>query len=331
VIGGLLVVVTAINAVILSGMLSTLFFAITVVYVLEPLFDRLRRRGLSRWTAGAIATATAGVAGLALFVPLAAAVYLRRAHIRGVLESIPPELVFRIEGTTYAVEIQQYVDPATRLFSQLVIDTALSLPIIAAKAVVFALVVFAILTRREELATALLAPVPEAYAGIAADLDERVRRTLLALYVTQAATAFGTFLISLPVFFLFGYESFLLLSVAAGLLQFLPVIGPSVVILALAAIEVTQGRLPTAALLSVVGLALIGFLPDALIRPQIAQRTADLPASLYFVGFTGGILSLGAIGIIAGPVAVALLDETVTLLGEEVSADSTTVREKRNG
>jgi predicted PurR-regulated permease PerM len=330
VIGGLLVVVAAVNAVILSGMLPTLFFAITVVYVLEPLFDRLLRRGFSRWTAGVIATATAGVAGLGLFLPLTAAVYFRRDHIRGVLESIPPELVFRIEGIRYVVEIQQYVDPATRLFSRIVIQTALSTPIIAAKAVVFVLVVFAILTRRDELATALLAPVPDAYTGIAIDLHERVRRTLLALYVTQAATAFGTFLVALPVFFLFGYESFLLLAVAAGLLQFLPVIGPSVVVLGLAAVEVTQGRLPSAALLSVVGLVLIGFLPDALIRPQIARRTADLPASLYFVGFTGGILSLGAVGIIAGPLAVALLDETVTLLGEEVSPDSAGTGEKRN-
>jgi predicted PurR-regulated permease PerM len=105
------------------------------------------------------------------------------------------------------------------------------------------------------------------------------------------------------------------------------VIGPSVVVLALVAVELTQGGFLAAASFLITGLVLIGFLPDALIRPQIAQRTADLPASLYFVGFTGGILSLGAIGIIAGPVAVALLDEIVTLLGEEATSDP----DKRHG
>jgi predicted PurR-regulated permease PerM len=36
--------------------------------------------------------------------------------------------------------------------------------------------------------------------------------------------------------------------------------------------------------------------------------------SLYFVGFVGGVLTLGAIGIIAGPLIVAILVEVVELL-----------------
>jgi hypothetical protein len=51
------------------------------------------------------------------------------------------------------------------------------------------------------------------------------------------------------------------------------------------------------------------------------RRTADLPASLYFVGFTGGVLTLGAVGIIAGPLAIALLVEAVSLLGDAVPDD----------
>jgi hypothetical protein len=44
VIDGLLVAVTVVNAAILSGTLATIFFAITVMYALEPLFEWLRRR-----------------------------------------------------------------------------------------------------------------------------------------------------------------------------------------------------------------------------------------------------------------------------------------------
>jgi predicted PurR-regulated permease PerM len=316
VIGSLLVVVVAINAAILSGMLATLFFAITVVYVLEPLFLWLHHRGLSRWMAGAVSTAAAGIAVLTLAVPLAVTVYLRRDQITELLGRIPDEVVIETADFTYVADTRELIESGTELLAETAIDIAAATPVLAAKAVVFVFVVFAILIRREELAAALLAPIPEEYTDTAVDLHERVRQTLLALYVTQAATALGTFLIAVPVFAAFGYDSPVVLAVAAGLLQFLPVIGPSVVIIALAAFEVTQGGFGTAILLLVVGLALIGFLPDALIRPQLARRTADLPASLYFVGFTGGILSLGAIGIIAGPLAVGLLVETIALLGE---------------
>jgi predicted PurR-regulated permease PerM len=69
-----------------------------------------------------------------------------------------------------------------------------------------------------------------------------------------------------------------------------------------------------AVLVTVLGLVFVGLAPDAVIRPRLASRTAHLPTSLYFIGFTGGILTLGAVGFIAGPLAVALLVEAVGLL-----------------
>ena len=60
---------------------------------------------------------------------------------------------------------------------------------------------------------------------------------------------------------------------------------------------------------------IIGLVPDLVVRPQLASRQAKLPVSLYFVG---GVLTVGVIGVIAGPLVVALLIETVQLLaGDE--------------
>jgi predicted PurR-regulated permease PerM len=58
-------------------------------------------------------------------------------------------------------------------------------------------------------------------------------------------------------------------------------------------------------------------MPDALIRPRLAALTTGMPASLYFIGFTGGVLSVGVVGVIAGPLVIALLAETVQLLSPE--------------
>jgi predicted PurR-regulated permease PerM len=50
-----------------------------------------------------------------------------------------------------------------------------------------------------------------------------------------------------------------------------------------------------------------------------------MPGSLYFIGFTGGLLSVGAVGVIAGPLLVALLSESITLLSEERDGGQTTL------
>lgn len=68
-----------------------------------------------------------------------------------------------------------------------------------------------------------------------------------------------------------------------------------------------------------VGFFLVAWLPDVLIRPRLARGAANLPGTLYFAGFTGGLLTLGPIGVIAGPLAVALLAEATALLAAELN------------
>jgi len=135
--------------------------------------------------------------------------------------------------------------------------------------------------------------------------------------VLQAATAFGTFLVAWVLFSLLGYQGAFALAVIAGVFQFVPVVGPSIAVLAIAAAEIAAGDVFGAVVVTVLGLTLVGFLPDAVIRPRLARYTTGMAPSLYFVGFTGGVLSPGLVGFIAGPVIVALLLETVTLLADE--------------
>lgn len=114
-----------------------------------------------------------------------------------------------------------------------------------------------------------------------------------------------------------GYSGALTLAVVAGVLQFLPVVGPSVLVGALVVYQLLAGDAAAAALVGVAGAVFIGYLPDVLIRARLARRSADMPSTLYFTAFTGGLLTLGPVGIIAGPLAVALLVEGIELLSAE--------------
>ncbi|MFB6270943.1 MAG: AI-2E family transporter, partial [Halobacterium sp.] len=196
-------------------------------------------------------------------------------------------------------------------------DVAAALPELALKLTLFGMLVFGLLLAHEDAERALLAVIPASYHDVARALAARANATLYAIYVLQAVTAFGTALIALPVFLLLGTPYPITLAVAAGVLQFIPIVGPSLVVGAIAVYYVAIGNTAGAIVVALVAGVLVAWLPDVLIRPRLSRRTADLPGSLYFVGFTGGLLTVGPVGVIAGPLIVALVVEAATLLADE--------------
>lgn len=82
----------------------------------------------------------------------------------------------------------------------------------------FAFVVFDFLFGRQQLRRALLQPIPEDYHDVPQALHDRTRETLFALYVIQAATSPGTFVVAFGLFWLLGYDSPFTQAVVAGLL-----------------------------------------------------------------------------------------------------------------
>ncbi|WP_162224278.1 AI-2E family transporter [Halorussus salinus] len=319
VLAGVLAVAGLLAAAVLFDVLGTVFFAITVAYVLVPLHERFVHRGVPPWWASAAATAVAFVSVLLFFASFGFLLYRRRTEMVGFLLDLPESVAVELLGTVYTIDAGVVTEVTREYLGVVALALARLAPVLALKATLFALLVFALLVNRGQARRALLAPIPHAYRDVAAAFHERTRDTLYAIYVLQAATAAATFLVALPVFFLLDYQFYLTLALVAGFLQFLPIVGPSFLVALLAAYRVTADDLVGALLVFVLGGLLIGWLPDAVIRTRLARETADLPGSLYFVGFTGGLLSVGPIGFIAGPLVVALLAEASELLAAEVN------------
>lgn len=319
VLAGIFVTLSLFAAVILFDVLGTVFFAGTVVYVLAPLHRRLVARDVHPWWASAAATALAGVGVVALFVPFAVVLYQRQADLLALLATLPDSVTVTLAGYAYTVEAGAAFASVRRALTGVAIDVAQATPVLLVKLTLFVFLVFALLIHRSAVRRALLAPVPPTYHDVVAAFDDRVRETLFGIYVLQAATATGTFLIALPVFVAFGYAFPVTLAAAAGFLQFLPVVGPSLLIAGLVGYHLAVGQTALALAIGGVGFFFVAWLPDVLIRPRLARGTANLPGTLYFVGFTGGLLSLGPVGAIAGPLAVALLAEATALLATELN------------
>jgi len=306
-------------AAMLVDVLATVFFAVTVAYLLSPLREELTRRGASSWQASLISTMAGVLAVVALTLPLVLVVAVRLDAIISFLSSLPGTFVVDIYGFSTTITLAEARSVAIGYGRQLARTFALAVPVLALKLTVFVMVVFALLSHTAETHRALIALAPRSYRNVVRALSRRTRATLFAIYVLQAATAAGTFAVALVLFFLLGYPYFFTLAVLSAILQFLPVVGPSLLIGLLVIAHLITDDPTRAALVFVFGSVFVAWLPDVLIRPRLARETADLPGSLYFVGFVGGLLTLGPVGVIAGPLAVALVIEAGDLLSDELN------------
>ncbi|WP_338730236.1 AI-2E family transporter [Haladaptatus sp. DJG-WS-42] len=316
VLAGLVAVIALLAAFLLADVVATVFFAITVAYVLFPFREYLVTHHLKPRYASALATVVAFLSLAGLLAPIGIVIYLRRLQLAEFIQNLPPEIVLRYSGFFYVIRTEDAILYANNTLTQIAISGVQAAPVLALKAALFTFLVFAILLEPRGVAAAIFRPIPRPYHDIAIALHERIRDTLFAIYVLQAATALGTFVLALAVFFILGYESFFALAVIAGIFQFIPILGPSVLVVALAGYQVSIGDVNAAAAVLILGLIVIAFVPDALIRPRLAEQTADLPGSLYFIGFVGGILSVGVMGFIAGPLIIALFVEAIDLLSD---------------
>ena len=322
VLGSVLAAIAVLAAVILFEVLGTVFLALSVAYLLVPLHRRLQGRGFPRLAATLAVTAAAVGGVLALFGPLVYLLVARVSEVLALIRGLDESIPLRAAGFTYDLVVSDAIALVVQEVTAVAGEIASALPVLLVKFTLFVLLVFSLLHNQQDIRSSVFTVVPPEYRDIAEALHARARETLFALYVLQAATALGTFLIALPVFVAFGYGSPIVLATVAGILQFVPIVGPSLLVAGLAAGHVIAGDLFGALLVAVVAGGLIAWLPDLLIRPRLASRTADLSGSLYFIGFVGGLLSLGAIGIIVGPLVVALLAETAGLVADEFEIEA---------
>jgi predicted PurR-regulated permease PerM len=230
--------------------------------------------------------------------------------------NLPEEISVEAFGFVATQETAELVAAATEIVRDIASSLAFSSIFLLLELGMFTILLYGLLLRPNAVGRAAFEITPPQYHDVLRALNNRISGTLYALYVIQAATAVVTFPIAVVVFYVLGYSDVLVLSVISAILQFVPILGPGVLAVGLAGYDFVIGMPDRAVGVIILGPLLIGLVPDLLVRPRLASSQARLPASLYFVGFTGGVLTVGVIGIIAGPLAVAVLVEVIDLLSE---------------
>ncbi len=116
-----------------------------------------------------------------------------------------------------------------------------------------------------------------------------------------------------------GVERPVLFAVLTGVLAFVPLIGSAVAWVPIALLLLLQGHSGSALFVVIWSMAVTGTV-DNIVKPLIVRGRSDMPALLVFLGVFGGLLWFGVIGLLVGPVLIALLLVLLRIYEESLPA-----------
>lgn len=198
---------------------------------------------------------------------------------------------------------------------------------IALKTVIFFASLYVLLVHGEQFRVRIMARIPDTVRGHVQKMADDIVDTLYAIYVVLVAIAALTFVIAIPVFWVLGYGHILFYSFLCAICELIPVLGSSVVFIFLGAYALSIGDITGVLILFFFGYICVAALPEIFVRPVLMGRRLKLHPLLMLIGFIGGIIALGMVGFVIGPVIIVLLMDIYRLLfvekkGSEKLAES---------
>lgn len=158
-------------------------------------------------------------------------------------------------------------------------------------------------------------PLDSAYSdrlmGIFASFSRNVVLASLVGAVAQGSVAGIGYAIA-------GVERALLFAVLSAAAAVVPLLGPALVWIPLSILMFAQGRTGTGLFIIGWNVALTGTV-DNLVKPLVVRGRSNLAPLLVFLGVFGGLSAFGLVGILVGPMVVAMMMALFTIYEDQRS------------
>jgi predicted PurR-regulated permease PerM len=153
----------------------------------------------------------------------------------------------------------------------------------------------------------------------AGKITDMVTNTMYAIYIVSVEIAILTFVLSLPVYYLLGYPAALQLAIMSGFSMFIPIVGPLAVLTFLVLYNLSTGNINGALIAIFIIYPLILWLPGSYIRSRLMGKRIGIHPVIMMIGIIGGISVMGMIGLIIGPLFIALLISSYIILIDKLT------------
>lgn len=299
------------------------FLALVLANVLDPIVARLQRRvRLPR------AVATMLTLGLVLLTVGYGALWMLNNLYREVVElttTLPAQqkMITRlaVELTERAQEIfdeipaevtsfiREYIDGLTRSGLEFIgalannfIGSIASFPVVLVTAVITMLATYFFTTDKDVVDTNLLRIVPMRLRPTLADVRDKILIDLVGFFKAQFVLFFINTALAALWLFLSGARYWMLMSLSLGILDVIPVLGPGLVLVPWAGINLWQGS--TGLAVSLIALFAAMFGVRQVLQAKILGDSIGIHPLLMLFALWTGIVIFGVWGFLIGPVIV---------------------------
>lgn len=225
-----------------------------------------------------------------------------------------------IEGVAQLVEIIQELMISIALgLVQWLVTLASSIPTFLVQLMIFIAVVASLLPVYDDMVE-----MSQRVSPIGYELGELYNRKITAM-VKSLAT--GVFLIAIiqgsvmgVFYWLAGMDYVFLLTLFSIILAIIPMVGISVLVIAIAIASFIFGN-PTQAYIVLFGFYGVANWVDVLLRPKFISKEAHVHTTLLLLSIFGGLAWAGIMGMFYGPIIMLLLVTTIEIYVEQFAQD----------
>lgn len=210
------------------------------------------------------------------------------------------QVMTAIDPSTLGHTIEQIIQPAT----QVVLGTALNVSNGLVQLALVTFIVFFFYRDGAWFSDRIATMLERVSGGIQSEILDILTNTTRSVVLGIVGTALCQGVVAGIGFWIAGVPGVLLLSSAVCIVSVVP-IGPPLVWIPVAIWLYTKGEVGMALFLCAWG-SIVVALVDNLVRPLLIARGSTLPMGLVFLGVFGGVISFGFLGLILGPLLLAI-------------------------
>jgi predicted PurR-regulated permease PerM len=302
--------------------LDALVFSVTIAVVVMPVHQRFSAK-VGKKISAALITVLAILVFTGLIAFAGFLLYQNQEFIAGLVSSIlawvtpvqegPLTSILHINSTQIS-GIFGGRDEFIAQWRNVIIQNAQA---IGFKLVFFFLSFSLLIYKGEELYHSALAVIPGSLNHAVQKLTASSVDMLYAIYVVQVIIVVITAVLAVPFFLVLGYGHVMFFSSLAGLLKIVPILGPSLLMAFLGVYAVSISDVRGILLIVFIGYPIVCAVPDLFIRPVLMGRRTCIHPVIMWIGFFGGLFTMGLVGFVLGPLILSLLINSYHVMKED--------------
>jgi predicted PurR-regulated permease PerM len=298
--------------------LSTILLSIVLVFLLKPVYGflfRMTRRGqLSSFFSImvmfiVILSVLIGLSSVLLFEVskiegTGALAELRLSRISEefdlwMVDNLPDQAAFYVKQVgDIPATIATWASPIAK---EQLTTFAANLPDLFAQSIVVIFFTYYILIDGEQIAARAIELVPKERRGIVGYFFQELNMIYTTLFTVYFTTSMLSGILAALGFYLMGIPYPFVLGAIVAIFTLIPLIGPPFVFVPMAIYYLLTDHYITAAVLLVYGTVVLMVIPENVVRPHLAHRSARIHPIITVLAYTAPIFVVGIIGVIVGP------------------------------